>query len=138
MTLESNRGNPAIRARMDYGFARARDLAFDAVSELWRKRQAAGMKQTDLAEKLGRDTGWLSKKLKGPGNWTLRTFGEMAEALDGEIEIRIHPLEEPAKERINYDAYAAEPSKRDQESKLIQRRQSAATYPAPINLSDER
>jgi transcriptional regulator with XRE-family HTH domain len=97
MISKYKKNNPAISARMDYGFARARDLAFDAVNELSRKRQANGMKQAELALRLGRDTGWLSKKLKGPGNWTLRTFGEMAEALGGEIEISIHPLEEPTK-----------------------------------------
>jgi transcriptional regulator with XRE-family HTH domain len=107
MTSKSKLQNPATRARMDYGFARARDLAFDAVWELWRKRQANGMKQTELAEKLGRDTGWLSRKLKGPGNWTLRTFGEMAEALDGELEIRIVPLEDQLQIKPNFDAYDA-------------------------------
>ncbi len=108
MISKSKTKNPSIQARMDYGFARARDISFDAVQKLWRRRQAEGMKQIDLADRLGRDTGWLSKKLKGPGNWTLRTLGEMVEALDGEMEIRIAPLEEPLTERSNFDAYYAQ------------------------------
>ena len=94
-------------ARRDYGFARVRDLAFDAVRELWAKRQGAGMKQTELAARLGRDTAWVSKKLKGPGNWTLRTFGELVEALDGDAEIIVVGLETPLRLRPNFDAYAA-------------------------------
>ena len=68
--------------RGDYGFARARDIAFDAVLALWRKRKAAGVKQSDIAAALGRDPAWVSKQLKGPGNWTLRTIGELVEAMD--------------------------------------------------------
>jgi len=106
MTLKSKVANN-IQSRRDYAFARARDLAFDAVVELWRRRQSAGLKQVDFAERLGRDTGWLSKKLSGPSNWTLRTFGEMVDALDGELEIRAVPLEEPPQPKRNFDAYAA-------------------------------
>lgn len=92
--------------RLAYGAARARDLAFSAVLELWGKRRSEGMTQTEFAEKLGRDTGWLSKKLKGPTNWTLKTLGQMVEALDGELEIRIHDLRQPLQEKANFDAYA--------------------------------
>jgi transcriptional regulator with XRE-family HTH domain len=76
---------PKDRAR--YGIARAKSQAFAEVMKLWRKRNAEGMSQADLAEKLGRDTRWLSRRLKGPGNITLKTLGRMAEALDGEVEI---------------------------------------------------
>ena len=89
----------------DFWFARVLDLSFDAVNELWRKRQSDGLKQIELAEKLGRDTGWVSKKLRGPGNWTLRTLGELVGALEGELEIRVAPLEQPLYARSNYDAY---------------------------------
>jgi transcriptional regulator with XRE-family HTH domain len=90
-----------------YGIARARNQAFNAVIRLWRKRSQAGMTQAEFARKLGRDTGWLSTKLKGPSNWTLKTFGRMAEALDGDIEILVHDLHDPPAQRDNFDAYAA-------------------------------
>jgi len=95
----------AARVRSDYGFARARDLAFDAVLTLWRKRSAGGMTQSDLANRLGRDPGWVSRKISGPGNWTLRTLGAFVEALDGELEIVATPLEQPLVPRPNFDAY---------------------------------
>jgi hypothetical protein len=70
------------------------------------KRKSQGVLLKDVAAKIGRDTGWVSKQLKGPGNWTLRTFGELVEALDGEAEIDVFGLEEPLATRTNYDAYA--------------------------------
>jgi hypothetical protein len=92
--------------RGDYGYARIRDLAFDAVLALWRKRKAQGMKQGDVAAILNRNPGWVSKQFRGPSNWTLRTIGELIEALDGEVEIIVRPLEEPDEDRRNSDAYS--------------------------------
>jgi transcriptional regulator with XRE-family HTH domain len=90
--------------RRDYAIAAAQDAAFDAVAELWRKRKAAGVRKSDLADRLGRDRGWVTRSLSGPRNWTLRTLGELAEALDGDVEIVVIGREEPA--RHNFDAYA--------------------------------
>jgi|SRR5579884_3041866 len=91
----------------DYGFARVRDVAFDAVMDLWRKRQEAGVTQKDIAHRLDKDPAWVSRQLKGPGNWTLRTFGALVEALNGEAEITVYPIEIPAGNGQNYDAYAS-------------------------------
>ncbi len=90
----------------DYGFARARDAAFDAIRGLWAQRKAAGWKQSDVADRLGKDTAWLSRQLSGPGNWTLRTLGELCEAMDGELEIIAHRIEVPAQPHSNYHAYS--------------------------------
>jgi hypothetical protein len=78
-----------------YGFARVRDIAFDAVQSLWRRRQAEGMTQAQLAETIGKDAGWVSRNLRGPGNWTARTVGAFVVGLNGEIEITVHALEDP-------------------------------------------
>lgn len=90
----------------NYGFERVRDLAYEAVHELWRRRKSEGWTQARLAEKLCRDTGWLSKNLQGPGNWTFRTFGALIQGLDGELEIKVHAAEDPVLSRENYHAYA--------------------------------
>jgi transcriptional regulator with XRE-family HTH domain len=90
-----------------FGFARTRDLAFNAVRGLWRRRRSQGMTQKDLATRIGRDPAWVSRRLQGPGNWTLRTIGTFVAALNGEIEIKIHDLEEPP-ERITNDSGAYE------------------------------
>jgi hypothetical protein len=105
MTYRSER-----RELVDYGFARVRDLAFEAVRELWRKRESEGWTQAQLAEKLGRDPAWVSRKLGAPGNWTLKTFGAFVEALDGEAEIMIHDLNVHSFSGNNFNAYDARSS----------------------------
>ena len=95
----------ARRERADYGFARLRDQMFDAVTALWRRRQKEVLAQIDLAHRIGRDPAWVSRSLAAPGNWTLRTAGELIAALEGEAEIRVAALEDPLESRPNYDAY---------------------------------
>jgi hypothetical protein len=64
------------------------------------------MTQSQLADALGGDAGWLSRNLRGPGNWTLRTVGRLVDALDGEVEFKVHGLEDPLPAQPNYHAYA--------------------------------
>ena len=107
MISQSNKLPPLQpRQLADFGFARARDLAFDAIHTLWRRRQGEGMRQTHIVEAIGRDPGWVSRNLRGPGNWTLRTIGELVEALNGEIEIIVHAKEDPPEHPANYSAYS--------------------------------
>jgi len=93
------------RDRAEYGVVRLRDQAFDAVQGLWRKRQAAGMTKKALADVIKRDPAWVSKNLSAPGNWTLRTIGELVQALNGEVEVKVVGLEEPEGVPSNFDAY---------------------------------
>ncbi len=105
MTSESRKMRKSTE-RGDFGFAMARNAAFLAVLSLWDKRKNAGLKQTELAKIIGRDPGWVNTQLKGPGNWTLRTFGEMVEALDGEVEIQVIDRKQAGLIISNFDAYA--------------------------------
>ncbi len=91
----------------DYGFARVRDLAFDAVHALFRHRQETeGTQQKDIAARLECSPARINRTLSAPGNWTLRTFGELVEALGGDVQIIVRPVEDArAAERGNYDAY---------------------------------
>ncbi len=95
----------AGRDLANYGVARVRDQAFDAVRALWRRRHAAGLSQKALADAIGRDQAWVSRNLRAPGNWTLRTIGELVQGLHGEIEIIVHATEDLAAQRPNFDAY---------------------------------
>lgn len=107
MTSHSSNLDPlAGRDLAEYGVARLRDQAFDAVQQLWRRRRAAGVSQKELADIIGRDQGWVSRNLRAPGNWTLRTIGELVQALNGEVEIRVVGLEDPVETPGNFDAYA--------------------------------
>jgi hypothetical protein len=105
MTSRSELRPLSQRERGDYGFARVRDQAFDAVQALWRRRQAEGMRQKDIAAFLGRKPAWVSRNLSAPGNWTLRTFGEFMQALGGEAEITAHAVEDAIGATSNHDAY---------------------------------
>jgi len=89
-----------------YGVARAKDAAFDAIKDLWDRRRNEGMTQTDLADLIGCDPGWLSKCLRGPANWTFKTFGTLAVGLGGDPRIAICPLEDVGSGRSNYDAWS--------------------------------
>ena len=84
------------RERGHYGHARLKDIAYDAVTKLWRRRKAAGMTEADLATTIGRNVRWVRHALSCPDGWTLRTFGELVEALDGEAFIRVTPLPLPS------------------------------------------
>lgn len=95
----------AKRDLAEFGAARLRDQVFDAVLNLWRRRHSEGWTQKQVAEAIGRDRGWVSKNLSGPGNWTLKTAGAFIQALDGEAQIHVSALEEPPEDRSNYDAY---------------------------------
>ena len=108
MTLPSTHQddeNRPSRDRADYGFARLRDQMFDAVAALWRRRKAEGLTQKELAARIGRDPAWVSRNLAAPGNWTLRTAGELIQSLEGEAEIQVAALEDERERRVNYDAY---------------------------------
>ena len=105
MTLISSIGPMTPKDQAAYETARIRDLAFDAVHSLWCRRQKSGLTQAALAEAIGRDEAWVSRTLKGPGNWTVRTLGTLVGGLGGEVEITVHALEDPLGSRLNYDAY---------------------------------
>ncbi|MGA2056877.1 MAG: helix-turn-helix transcriptional regulator [Bradyrhizobium sp.] len=105
MTSQSKQIAMSANERDDYGFARVRDAAYDGVMDLWRRRKDQGMTQAQLADALGGDAGWLSRNLRGPGNWTLRTVGRFVQALNGEVEFKVHGLEDPLPVRSNYHAY---------------------------------
>lgn len=90
--------------RRQLGCARAQHAIFDAVYALWEQRQDEGVTQQAIADFLGRDPGWVSRTLSGPGNWTLRTFGELVEALDGYIDVKV--VDRSKLRPGNYDLYS--------------------------------
>lgn len=90
--------------RREMGALRVRDAAFDAVLRLWKQRKNEGLTQKELSDFLEKDPAWVSKNLSGPGNWTLKTIGAFAEALNGHIDINITPIEQLRCD-ANYDFY---------------------------------
>lgn len=105
MTSQSNIAPMTPDERAEYGYMRAKTLAFEALRKFWDRRRATGWQQIDIARTLGKNPGWVSRTLRGPGNLTLRSIGELVEAMDGEIEISIHSIDDPLPSRPNYSAY---------------------------------
>ena len=92
------------RELAETGFVRMQYEAFYAIHALWLRRRAEGMTQKDIAEKLGRDPAWVSRALSGPKNWTMRTMGELAHALDGRVTIRVEAAEDLSAEGRSTEA----------------------------------
>lgn len=84
---------------------RIRDAMFDAINELWRQRQSEGTMQKDIGEFLDKDPAWVSRVFSGPSNWTLKTCGDLIEALDGVVFIQAIAAEE-LKCKSNFNIYA--------------------------------
>lgn len=106
MTLPSVLDPMAQADRAIYAIGRVRNAAFDAVQNLWRRRKAQGWTINKLATIMEKDPAVVCRTLKGPGNWRLQTFAEFVDALDGEVEISVHALEDPLPILRNHHAYA--------------------------------
>jgi hypothetical protein len=103
----------AGRALEEFGAEVIKNEVFDQVHLLWERRRVEGWTQKQVADAIGRDPGWVSRNLSAPGNWTVRTMGAFVQGLNGEIEIRIHALEDPIETPSNYDAYVDYISEQD-------------------------
>lgn len=81
-----------------YGRTTTRVQVATAVWMLWdRVRKERKVDQQWLAERLGKSKGRVSRLLKGPGNWTLDTVGELLEAMEGRLTlVEAHTYEEIA------------------------------------------
>jgi hypothetical protein len=93
IVTENIRDTATPQVRAAYGHARAKNALFAAVHELWRRRQQEGLTVNHLSQRIGRSPRWIKRALSGPGEWTLKTFGELVEAMEGEIEAHALPDE---------------------------------------------
>lgn len=58
------------------------------------EQEENGLTKADLARRLGRDKGFITRKLTGTGNMTLETLADLAWALNREIDFRLSKPEE--------------------------------------------
>lgn len=87
---------PVGEAEKSYGRATTRIQVATAVWTLWdRLRKEQGIDQQWLADRMGKDKSWASRLLKGPGNWTLDTVGDLLEAMGARLTcVEAHTYEE--------------------------------------------
>lgn len=89
-----------------YGEEQAKGAAHRAVRKLFDRRILEGKNQEKIAESIGKDPAWLSRVIKGPANWTLKTLGALTVALDGDLTIDVRAVEDCRDRALsNYDAY---------------------------------
>lgn len=52
------------------------------------RKSDQGLTRAAIGDRTGRDKTGVSKILRGPGNWTIKTISDMANALDLDVEVR--------------------------------------------------
>jgi transcriptional regulator with XRE-family HTH domain len=69
-------------------------LILSVTEELWAAMERRGINQQQLANLIGSGKSYVSQLLNGSRNMTLRTFSDLAEALDQYVELRLCNREE--------------------------------------------
>ena len=72
-----------------------RHAAYEELLQAFHEAQKTGLRQDDIATRLGRDKGFISRCLRGEGNITLRTMSNIARAMDCRLDVRLTPLDTP-------------------------------------------
>lgn len=61
----------------------------DFATEVWHRMEAMGINKTRLADSLGKSAPWVTKILSGDSNFTIETMVALADAVNGELLLRI-------------------------------------------------
>ena len=77
---DPNSGEPI--SGLDFAYIKARTRS-EAFSTVHREFDNSGISQAELATRMKKDQGRLSKMLGAPGNWTLDTVAELLWAISG-------------------------------------------------------
>jgi transcriptional regulator with XRE-family HTH domain len=59
-----------------------------------------GLTRRELAERIGKDQGQLSRLLSGPGNWTLDTISNLLYAIRAEMDFKVVHVSDRAKSNV--------------------------------------
>jgi transcriptional regulator with XRE-family HTH domain len=68
------------------GLTLARQIFGALYSAVQYRMESNGMTRADFGERTGRDKTGVSKLLRGPGNWTIQTISDVANALEVDVE----------------------------------------------------
>ncbi len=85
----------------------------DFTEELWRHMEERGVSRAELARRLGTSPAYVTKALRGEGNFTLSTMVRFALALDQRVAVHLAPTHSVT--RWIDEVYFAEDRVRDSE-----------------------
>ncbi len=92
----SNDNEPLSIGDLAYFRQRLRNETFQTLlAKFAEKAELENFTKSDLACRLGKDRGQVTRMLAGPRNWTLDTISDLSLALDTEVEILFHDLRLP-------------------------------------------
>lgn len=96
-------GQPVPTDTLAYFRARAKRFAYDLVI---RELNRSQISKAEIARRLGKDLGGVSRMLGGPGNWTIATISDLLFAVSGGVPTYgiDYPLDRPAR---NYSGASA-------------------------------
>lgn len=63
-------------------------LMTELAAQVARKLEKEGLKQKDLAERMGKSPGWISRFMNDPTNFSIKKLVEIAVALGMELDVR--------------------------------------------------
>ena len=66
----------------------ANGLMIDLAAQVARKLKKEGLKQKDLADKLDKSQGWISRFMNDPTNFSIKKLVEIGVALDMNLEVK--------------------------------------------------
>lgn len=66
----------------------ANGLMIEMAAQVSKKLQDEGLKQKDLAEKLGKSEGWISRFMNAPTNFSVKKLVEIGVALGMNLEVK--------------------------------------------------
>jgi transcriptional regulator with XRE-family HTH domain len=72
----------------------ANGLMIELAAQVARKLQKEGLKQKDLAERLDKSQGWISRFMNDPTNFSVKKLVEIAVALGMELDIDFKEIKE--------------------------------------------
>jgi len=96
----------------------AEELKLAFAEDLVRLLEARGLKQTELAEKLGTGRGYVTRVLRTDYNLSLETMAKIALALDARISLRMLPREDSG-HKPGSQAYADSAHRREREYEYV-------------------
>jgi transcriptional regulator with XRE-family HTH domain len=67
------------------------EVLLDVTEQIYRRMQEAGLRPSDVAERLGVSRAFVSQLLNGKPNMTMRTLVGVAHALDQRVQVNLRP-----------------------------------------------